>query len=187
MTMEKEIQKSTELKMNEAIDALKKDFTTIRTGRATTALVDNVLVDYYGTPTKLAQCATVTTPDSKTILIQPWEPKLIQAIDKAIMKADLGLTPINDGKNVRISIPALTEERRKDLVKVIKKRTEEGRISVRNIRRDANDSLKKLEKDKSITEDELKKSLEEVQHLTDKFVKRVEETLEHKEKEIMEV
>jgi len=185
--MKDEIKKSTEEKMQHAIEAVKKDFATIRTGRASVALLDNVMVDAYGASQKLAQTATLTTPDPRTIMIQPWDPKLIGDIERAIMKADLGLTPVNDGKLIRINIPQLTEERRKEFVKVAKRRAEEGKVAVRNIRRDSNDRLKKIEKDKEISEDELKKSLDEIQKMTDSYIKKIDSTLEHKESEIMEV
>ncbi len=185
--MDQEIKKHTDDKMIHAIDSMKKDFTSIRTGRASVGLLDNVFVDAYGQSTKLNQSATLTTPDPKTIMIQPWDPKLIPEIEKAIQKADLGMTPSNDGKVVRLSIPDLTEERRKEFVKVAKKRAEDCKVSIRNIRREANDKLKKLEKDKELSEDDLKKSLDESQKMTDSYIKKVDEALTHKESEIMEV
>jgi ribosome recycling factor len=185
--MQKELKKDHEGKMVAAIEALKKDFASVRTGRASLALLDGVLVDYYGNPTQLNQVASLSTPDSRQIVIQPWEPKIIPDIERAILKSDLDLTPTNDGKLIRINIPPLTEERRKQLVKVVKKRAEEARVSIRNIRRDFNEALKKLEKDKEISEDELKKSIDEVQNLTNDFIKKIDEKLEHKEQEIMEV
>ncbi len=185
--MEKELKSKTEERMERAVEKLKKDFGSIMTGRASLALLDGIQVEYYGNPTPLNQLATLNIPESRQITIQPWEPKVIQDIERAIMKSDLDLTPANDGKIIRINIPSLTEERRKDLVKLIKKRGEEGRVAVRNIRRDSNEALKKLEKDKEISEDELKKSLDEVQKMTDSYIKKVDETVEHKEKETMEV
>lgn len=185
--MQKELKRENEEKMRASIEALKKDFGSIRTGRASLSLLDNILVVYYGNPTPLNQVSSLSTPDSRQILIQPWEPKTISDIERAILKSDLGLTPTNDGKLIRIAIPPLTEERRKQLVKVVKKRAEEAKISVRNIRRDFNEALKNLEKDKEINEDDLKKSHDEVQKLTDSYIKKVDEKLEHKEKEIMEV
>lgn len=173
--------------MEAAVEALKKDFASIRTGRASLALMDGIFVEYYGNPTPLNQVSSLSTPDSRQIVIQPWEQKIISDIEKAILKSDLGLTPMNDGKVIRINIPPLTEERRKQLVKVVKKRAEEAKVSVRNIRREFNESLKKLEKEKEISEDELKKSLDDVQRITDSYIKKVDEKLEHKEKEIMEV
>jgi ribosome recycling factor len=185
--MQKELKRKAEERMQGAIEALKKDFGSVRTGRASLALLDGINVDYYGTPTPLQQLATLNVPESRLIAIQPWEQKIIPDIEKAILKSDLGLTPTNDGKVIRINIPLLTEERRKDLVKVVRKRTEEARVAVRNIRRDTNEALKNLEKEKQISEDELKKSLDEAQKLTDSYVKKVDETLSHKEGEIMEV
>ncbi len=173
--------------MQASIEALKKKFASVRTGRASLALLDGLTVDYYGTPTPIQQLASLSLPDSRQIAIQPWEQKIIPEIEKAIMKSDLGLTPMNDGKLIRINIPALTEERRKQLVKVVKKEAEEAKVAVRNIRRDVNEELKKLEKEKHISEDEIKKEHDEVQKITDSFVKKVDELLEHKEKEIMEV
>jgi ribosome recycling factor len=185
--MQKELKRENEEKMQASIEALKKDFGSIRTGRASLSLLDSILVEYYGNPTPLNQVSSLSTPDSRQIVIQPWEPKTIPDIERAILKSDLGLTPTNDGKLIRIAIPTLTEERRKQLVKVVKKRAEEAKISVRNIRRDFNEALKTLEKDKEINEDELEKSRDEVQKLTDSYIKKVDEKLEHKEKEIMEV
>jgi ribosome recycling factor len=166
---------------------LKKEFASIRTGRASLALVDGIVVDYYGTPTPLPQVASLSVPESRQIAIQPWEKNLIPLIEKAILKSDLGLTPANDGKVIRINIPILTEERRKQLVKVVRKRAEESKVAVRNIRRDSNDELKKLEKEKHVSEDDVKKEQEEIQKITDMFIKKVDEIVEHKEKEIMEV
>jgi ribosome recycling factor len=185
--MQEELKNKNEEKMQASIEALKKDFGSIRTGRASLSLLDSILVEYYGNPTPLNQVSSLSTPDSRQIVIQPWEPKTIPDIERAILKSDLGLTPTNDGKLIRIAIPTLTEERRKQLVKVVKKRAEEAKISVRNIRRDFNEALKTLEKDKEINEDELEKSRDEVQKLTDSYIKKVDEKLEHKEKEIMEV
>lgn len=185
--MNSTVKKNLEQHMNHAVEALKKDFSSMRTGRASIALLDHIMVDYYGVSTPLNQVASLSLPDSRQISIQPWDSKSISAIERAIMKSDLGLTPINDGKVVRINIPSLTEERRKDLVKVARKRGEDARVSVRNIRRDTNDLLKRMEKDKEISEDELKKSLDDVQHITDSYIKKVDETLAHKEAEIMEV
>lgn len=176
-----------EERMEKALTALDKDFTKLRTGRASTALVEGIKADYYGTPTAIGQMASVAVPDSRTVTIQPWDKGGIAAVEKAILKSDLGLTPVNDGKVVRISIPPLTEDRRKELVKVSRKYGEEGKVAVRNVRRDANDGLKKLEKDKVISEDELKKSAEDVQKLTDKFVAEVDKRCANKEKEIMDI
>src|SRR5574340_1624007 len=185
--MIQELRKKTSDRMQGAVDALKKEFAGIRTGRASMALLDGIVVDYYGTPTPVQQLASLSIPESRQIAIQPWEHKLIPEIEKAIMKSDLGLTPMNDGKIIRINIPVLTEERRKQLVKVVKKRAEESKIGVRNIRRDANEELKKLEKAEHISEDEVKKEHDEIQKITDYYIKKVDELLLHKENEIMEV
>ena len=185
--MIQELRKKTSDRMQGAIDALKKEFAGIRTGRASMALLDGIIIDYYGTPTPVQQLASLTIPESRQIAIQPWEQKLIPEIEKAIMKSDLGLTPMNDGKIIRINIPILTEERRKQLVKLVKKRAEESKIAVRNIRRDSNEGLKKLEKEEHVSEDEVKKEHDEIQKITDSFIKKVDELAEHKEKEIMEV
>ncbi|MBI5073674.1 MAG: ribosome recycling factor [Nitrospirae bacterium] len=185
--MIQELRKKTNERMQASIEALKKKFASVRTGRASLSLLDGLTVDYYGTPTPLQQVASLSLPDSRQIAIQPWEQKIIPEIEKAIMKSDLGLTPMNDGKLIRINIPALTEERRKQLVKVVRKEAEDSKVAVRNIRRDVNEELKKLEKEKHVSEDEIKKEHDEVQKITDSFVKKVDELLEHKEKEIMEV
>ena len=185
--MIQELRKKTSDRMQGAVDALKKEFAGIRTGRASMGLLDGIIVDYYGTPTPVQQLASLSIPESRQIAIQPWENRLIPEIEKAIMKSDLGLTPMNDGKTIRINIPILTEERRKQLVKIVRKRAEESKIAVRNNRRDSNEELKKLEKEEHISEDEVKKEHDEIQRITDSFIKRIDETLEHKEKEIMEV
>ncbi len=176
-----------EERMEKAVAAMDKDFAKLRTGRASTALVDDIKVDYYGTPTPINQLASVAVPDSRTLTIQPWDKGGFAAVEKAILKSDLGLTPVNDGKIIRIVIPALTEERRKDLVKVSRKYSEDAKIAVRNVRRDANDQLKKLEKDKVISEDELKKATDDVQKLTDKYVAETDKKCQVKEKEIMDI
>ena len=174
-------------RMDKALGALDRDFSRLRTGRASTGLVDNIKVDYYGTPTPISQLASVAIPDSRTITIQPWDRGAFASVEKAILKSDLGLTPVNDGKIIRISIPPLTEDRRKELGKLARKSGEEAKVAVRNVRRDANDQLKKLEKDKAISEDELKKATDDVQKLTDKYVAKVDEKCAAKEKEIMDL
>lgn len=179
--------KDGEKRMDGAIKSLEKDFSKLRTGRASTALVENVVVEYYGTPTPLNQIASISVPDPRTITIQPWDKGAFASTEKAILKSDLGLTPINDGKIIRIGIPPLTEERRKELVKVAKKYTEEAKVAVRNVRRDLNEGLKKMLKDKAITEDAQAKGTEDVQKLTDKYVKLCDEILVKKEKEILEM
>jgi ribosome recycling factor len=185
--VDQQIRKKTNEKMNGALEALKKEFASVRTGRASLGLLEGITVDYYGTMTPLQQLASLSIPESRQIAIQPWEQRIIPEIEKAIMKSDLGLTPMNDGKMIRINIPVLTEERRKQLVKVVRKRAEEAKVAVRNIRREANDELKKLEKGEHISEDDVKKEQEEIQKVTDSFIKKVDEILGHKEKEIMEV
>lgn len=185
--MQKELKGKTGDRMEGAVEALKKEFGSIRTGRASLALLDGIMVDYYGTMTPLQQLASLSVPESRQIAIQPWEQRIIQEIEKAIMKSDLGLTPSNDGKIIRIIIPALTEERRKQLVKVVRKRAEEAKVAIRNIRRDSNEELKKIEKEKHLSEDEAKKSHDEIQRLTDAYILKVDDVLKHKENEIMEV
>jgi ribosome recycling factor len=182
-----EVLKDAEDRMKKALSSLDKEFARLRTGRASTSLLDGVRVDYYGTPTPLDQLASVSTPDSRTITIQPWDRKVFSDIERAILKSDLGLTPVNDGKIIRISIPPLTEDRRKDLVKVAKKYTEEAKVAVRNIRRDANELLKKKKNDKSLSEDDQHKAQEDVQKLTDSYIAKTDETFSRKEKEIMEI
>jgi len=174
-------------RMNKALESLDREFSKLRTGRASTSLVEDLLVEYYGTPTPLQQIASVSVPDSRTIAIQPWDRNAFSAVEKAIQKSDLGLNPVNDGKIVRINIPALTEERRKELAKVAKRYTEEARVAIRNVRRDANEALKKKSKDKDITEDEQHRGQDEVQKLTDAMIAKADAALVAKEKEIMEI
>lgn len=174
-------------KMEGALTALKKEFGTLRAGRASLSVLDNIHVEYYGVPTPLSQVASLSVPESRLIVIQPWESKILPDIEKAIMKSDLGLMPTNDGKLIRLSFPPLTEDRRKEIVKVAKKMAEESKVAVRNIRREGNDFVKELEKEKEISEDDLKKGQEEIQKITDSFIAKIDETTAHKEKEIMEV
>lgn len=176
-----------EERMEKALTAQDKEFAKLRTGRASTSLVDNIKVDYYGTPTPIQQLSTVAIPDSRTISIQPWDKGSFSLIEKAIQLSDLGLNPQNDGKVIRISIPPLTEDRRKELTKVAKKYTEETKVAIRNIRRDVNDGLKKLEKDKTLSEDDLKRAMDEIQKLTDSYVAKTDVKLAAKDKEIMEL
>ena len=173
--------------MDKAIEALKKEFSRVRTGRASVTLLDDIRIDYYGTPTPLNQVGTLTVPEPRLITIQPWEKKLIPEIEKAILKSDLGLNPASDGVLVRIAIPALTEERRKEMVKLIKRMGEDAKIAIRNVRRDGNEAVKKLEKDKEISEDDLKRGEKDIQDLTDQFVKKADEVVADKEKEVMEI
>ena len=176
-----------EEKMKKSIESVANDFAAVRAGRANASVLNRIHVDYYGTPTPISQMASIAVPDSRTLTIQPWDKGGIALIEKAIFKSDLGLTPVNDGKLIRIVMPPLTEERRKELGKVARKYSEEGKVAVRNVRRDANDSVKKLEKDKTITEDEQKRATDDVQKLTDKFVAEVDKRCATKEKEIMEI
>ena len=176
-----------EERMKGVIEATKKEFAAVRTGRANAGILDRVMVEYYGTLTPLIQLANITVPDSRTLVVQPWDKTAIGPIEKGILKADLGLNPANDGSVIRISIPPLTEERRKDLVKLIRKEAEEKRVAIRNLRRDANEQIKQMEKDKEVSEDEAKRTLDEVQKVTNKYIEQIDKLLEHKEKEIMEV
>jgi len=174
-------------KMDKALTALSHEFSSLRTGRASVAIFDTVMVDYYGTPTPLNQVATLSAPEPRLIIVQPWDVSQIRPIEKAITSSVLGLTPSNDGKIIRINIPQLTEERRKELVKVAHTFGEECRVSIRNIRREFNDKAKKLEKDKEISQDEHKKINDDIQSVTDSYIKKVEEALTRKEAEIMEI
>ncbi|MBD3918271.1 ribosome recycling factor [Paenibacillus sp. PR3] len=184
--MPQAIKKDAEERMDKAIGALRRDLSTLRAGRATPALLDRIQVEYYGAMTPVNQLANINTPDTRTLLLQPWDKSSVAAIEKAIMKSDLGLTPSNDGSTIRLSIPPLTEERRSELVKLTKKFGEEAKIAIRNIRRDANDDIKKLEKS-TISEDESRRHQDDIQKSTDRFVAEVEKVLAAKEKEIMEV
>ena len=185
--MVKEIIANNEERLEKSIAALKREFGSLRAGRATPSLLDKVMVDYYGTPTPVNQVAKVSVPEPRMILITPWEKSLMHDIEKPIMKSDLGLSPNSDGTAIRLSIPQLTQERRQELVKTGGKKAEEAKVASRNIRRDGNDAIKKLEKAKEITEDESKKGQESVQKLVDKYIKTVDTLREAKEKEIMEV
>lgn len=185
--MVKEIFQTQEERMKKSVEALKRDYASLRAGRATPALLDRVSVDYYGTPTPVNQVANVSVPEPRMITIQPWDKAMLPDIEKAIMKSDLGLNPNSDGSVIRLSIPQLTQERRAELAKTIHKKAEEAKVSVRNIRRDANDAIKKLEKEKAITEDENKKSQDEIQKLIDQYIKEIDRVMAAKEKEIMEV
>jgi ribosome recycling factor len=174
-------------KMNKAIENLEREFGKLRTGRASSTLFEELKVDYYGTPTPMNQLASISIPDSRTVSIQPWDKGAFPLIEKAIQQSDLGLTPVNDGKIIRISVPPLTEERRKELVKVAKKYSEDTKVAVRNIRRDMIDQAKKLEKAKEISEDDLRKAQDDIQKLTDGYVKKCDDVLAKKDKEIMEI
>jgi ribosome recycling factor len=185
--MQKEAKKRIIERMDKTVDALKKDFAGIRTGRASLAVFDGIMVDYFGTPTPLNHVATLSVPESRLITIQPWDPKTIPLIEKAIQKSDLGLNPSNDGKIIRLAIPQLTEERRKEIVKQVYKRGEDAKIALRNIRRDGKDEMKRIEKEEHLSEDETKRSMDEVQKITDSHIKKIDEIVSHKEDEVMEV
>ncbi len=182
-----QILKDTRSKMDKSIEALRHELSRIRTGKATTALLDNVKVDYYGTLTPIRQVANVTVLDSHALSVTPWDKSLVQSVDKAILNADLGLNPVSDGTNLKIPIPLLTEERRKDLVKLVKKFGEDCKIAIRNVRREGNEHLKRAEKDKKITEDLLKEAEDKTQKFTNEHVTMIDDIMKHKEKEIMEV
>jgi ribosome recycling factor len=174
-------------RMQKALDTLDRDFKRLRTGRASITLVDGIRVDYYGTSTPLNQLATLTIPEPRTIMIQPWDTSIVGDVEKAILRSELGLTPMSDGKIIRINIPPLTAERRRDLVKVIKKMAEENKVAVRNIRRDLNEMIKELKKEKEISEDDQFRAQEEIQTITDDFIKKIDAVYGNKEKEILEI
>jgi ribosome recycling factor len=185
--MEKETIGRIEQKMKKAVEHLRQELASVRTGKATTALLDPIKVEYYGAHVPLNQVAGVSAPEVRLLIVHPWERAMVPEIEKAILKADLGLNPSSDGTVIRIPIPSLTEERRKDLVKIVKKMVEEGRVGIRNLRRDGNEEIKKLEKDGKISEDTARKSQNEMQKLTDRYIQLMEELLSKKEAEIMEV
>ena len=185
--MIKEIVQDSEDRMRKATEHLTKDLASLRAGRANPGMLDRILVDYYGEPTPLNQLANITVPEARLLVIQPWDKHSIANIEKAIMKSDLGINPSNDGNVIRLIIPQLTEERRKDLVKIVKKRGEEAKVAIRNIRREANDMIKQAEKEKLVSEDEEKKGNEDIQKITDKGVKEIDAILYAKEKDVMEV
>jgi ribosome recycling factor len=182
-----DIKKDAEQRMQKSIDALKNDLTKIRTGRAHPSLLDQVMVDYYGSEVPLSQVANVSTEDARTLKVVPWEKPMAAKIEKAILTSNLGLNPANDGNAIRVPLPALTEERRRDLVKLVKGEAEGARVAVRNIRRDANSDFKSLLKEKEISEDEERRATDDIQKLTDHYIKEVEVVMEKKEKELMEV
>ena len=183
----KEIQNKLQQQMEKTIEALKHEFSTIRAGRANAQMLDKIRVDYYGTPTPINQVGSISVPEPRTLVINPWDKSAMKDIETAIRNSDLGLNPTNDGEVIRLNVPALTEERRKELCKQAKKASEEFKVRLRNERRDANDKLKKLEKEGEITEDDLKKAQDNVQKMTDKYTKEVDVLLEVKEKDIMAV
>jgi ribosome recycling factor len=185
--MIEEILNEAENRMQKAVEALRRELSTIRTGRASPSLVDRLTVDYFGTHTPLNQLASISVPEPRMLSIQPWDKTSIPIIEKAIQKSDLGLTPSNDGRQIRLIIPQLTEERRRDLVKVVRRKVEEGKVAVRNTRRDLLEEAKKLEKDKSISEDELKRAQDRLQKLTDRYIQENDKIGAAKEAEVMEV
>ena len=185
--MIKDILKEAEVRMSGAIQSLENDLAVIRTGRANPGLVEKLSVDYYDSPTPLLQLASISVPEPRSLLIKPFDPSTLKTIERAILASDLGLTPNNDGKSIRLNLPPLTEERRRDLVKVVHNRLEEARVAVRNVRRDTQNDMRDFEKEKMISEDELKRGEEELQKLTDHFVEEINKHGQDKEKEIMEV
>ncbi len=174
-------------RMDKTIEVLRREFAGLRAGRATPALLDRVRVDYYGVPTPVTQLATVLVPEPRLLVIQPWDKTLVGAVEKAILKSDLGITPTNDGQAIRLTIPRLTSERRQELIKLVRKLAEEARVSARNVRREVNDDLRSLEKDSDITEDQYHRALEKAQKITDASVEQIDDLLEQKEKELSEV
>lgn len=182
-----EVIKDAEERMHKGVDALRKEYSTIRAGRANPNVLDKVMVEYYGAPTPINQLANVSAPEPRMLVIQPWDRTTLPAIEKAILKSDLGLNPSSDGTVIRLMIPQLTAQRRAELVKKVKKEAEDARVAVRNVRRDVNDKLKKLEKDHEASEDEVKRAQDEVQKITDKIIKEIEHVMEVKESEITEV
>lgn len=185
--MIEDIQKDAETRMQKSVEALKTEFSKIRTGRAHTSLLDHVTVEYYGSPVPLSQVSNINVEDARTLSLTPWEKDMVKPIEKAIMASDLGLNPSTAGTVIRVPVPPMTEERRRDLVRVVRAEAEGGRVAIRNIRRDANSDLKSLEKEKEISEDEQRRGEDGVQKLTDKYVAEMDKILEEKEKELMEV
>jgi ribosome recycling factor len=184
--MPEKVYKDVESKMKKSMEHLQKELNSVRTGRASVSLLDGITVSYYDNDTPLNQIATLSVPESRLITIQPWDPSLLEKIEKAILQSDLGLTPTNDGKILRVSLPVLTEERRVQLVKIVKKMAEEAKVAVRNVRREGNDNLKSMEKNKDISQDDYHRAMDRIQEITDNYVSKVDEIIEAKEKEIME-
>lgn len=185
--MAQAIMKDTTERMEKSIESLNRQLASIRAGRANASLLDRVVVEYYGAPTPLNQMASISVPEPRLLVVQPYDKTIIDDVEKAILASDIGITPSNDGTVIRLAVPALTEERRKELVKEVGKEAEDAKVAIRNIRRDANDELKKLEKDGELTEDELRRYNDDVQALTDDFIKKVEESVKVKEEEILEI
>ena len=182
-----EICKPYDAKMQKTIEVVKSDFASVRAGRANAAVLDRIQVEYYGTPTPIQQVASISTPDPRTLAIQPWDTSILREIERAVQSSDLGINPQNDGSCIRLAFPPMTEERRRDLTKQVSKMGEEAKIAVRNIRRDANDKAKAMKKSSEMTEDEMKQSDKEIQDLTDKYVKQIDAVTANKSKEIMEI
>ncbi len=182
----KEIHDDAERRMKKAVEATESELAKIRTGKASPAILDTIRVEYYGNNVPIKQVASISAPEPRLIVIQPWEKRMLSEIEKAIMKSDLGLNPVNDGTVIRVPFPPLTEERRRDLVKLVHKLGEEGRVAVRNIRRDANEKLKKAEKNHEISEDDLHRGQKEIQELTDEYIEKIDKVIQAKEKEILE-
>jgi ribosome recycling factor len=182
-----DVVKSAQQRMEKAIQALKRDLATVRAGRATPAMLDKVMVEYYGTQMPVNQVSTVSVPEPRQLLITPWDKSMLAEIEKAIQKSDLGLNPMNDGSTIRLVIPPLTDERRQELAKVVRKMAEEARVAIRNVRRDANDDLKRMEKAGDVSEDEVRRGMDRIQALTDRFVAEVDKMVEVKEREITEI
>ena len=185
--MPNEVMNQAKEKMDNAIGAYSRELASIRAGRANASLLDRIMVEYYGAPTPLNQMAGISIPEARLIAIQPYDKTTLGEIEKAIMKSDIGITPSNDGTIIRLAIPALTEERRKDIVKTVKKEAEDSKVVIRNVRRDANEDFKKLEKDSAITEDDLHRNGEEIQKLTDTYIKKIDDITKAKEDEILEI
>ncbi len=185
--MAKEVIAETEANMKKTIEVVKRELASLRAGRATPALLDKITVNYYGTPTPINQVANITAPEARLLIIQPWDKSVVPEVERAILKSDLGINPTSDGTVIRLAIPQLTRERRQELVKVVKKKAEEGKVAVRNVRREANDLLKASEKKGEISEDELRRTQDEVQKMTDKYIKEIDQITANKEQEIMQV
>ncbi|MGO1469010.1 MAG: ribosome recycling factor [Tissierella sp.] len=185
--MDLDIHKTTENRMEKTISVYKEELQSIRAGRANTSLLDRITVDYYGQMTPLVQVASLSAPEARLLVIQPWDPSLIQAIEKAILVSDLGINPTNDGKIIRLQIPRLTEERRKDLSKLVKKNGENAKVSIRNLRREGIDTIKKMEKDKEIDEDQKRQAEDKMQKITDKFIEQIDTITKNKEDELLEI
>lgn len=182
-----ELLKHTEEKMDKTLNALDREYKSVRAGRANVSVLDRITIDYYGVPTPIQQMAAVSTPEARTLVIQPWDASILKEIEKAILTSDIGINPQNDGKLIRLNFPPLTEERRKDIVKDVKKTAEDAKVAIRNLRRDSLDKLKALKKDNSITEDDESNGEKKIQNLTDKFCKEIDNLCSNKEKEIMEI